>query len=273
MSGTLSWVSGTLLVTVGLLAWRLLSRQEANRRNSPPPPAEQRNEGPQPSDQASVSERLHRRLRWLEQREADQFQTHHDLLGVVRKATNHVSQCSELAGDNQEMQILLDQTLDALHQVARGLRAELSPLGSLSVTEEDLCKGLADLAARVEDTSAVRIDVRIDPEIQQVVSAKHVPHILSVVREALANAMRHAGATQIALRTAVESQRLVFSISDDGNGFEADTGPKEPQTGLCHMQARAEAAGGLLQVESARGAGTIVTLTIPIPPGQRVKGA
>jgi signal transduction histidine kinase len=60
----------------------------------------------------------------------------------------------------------------------------------------------------------------------------------------------------------VENRRFVVSISDDGRGFDP-AAPRPAARGLANMQARAEAAGSLLQVESARGAGTIITVTIP----------
>jgi signal transduction histidine kinase len=106
------------------------------------------------------------------------------------------------------------------------------------------------------------METRIDSAVDGCLSEEQRTHVLHIVREALANAVRHSGGTRLALRATVENRRFVVSISDDGRGFDPRA-PRPAAKGLANMQARAEAAGSLLQVESARGAGTIITVTSP----------
>ena len=80
-----------------------------------------------------------------------------------------------------------------------------------------------------------------------------------VVREAVTNIQRHAGArsAEVALRTGGDG--VVLRVSDDGRG-----GAIAPGNGLGGMRERVEALGGRLSVDSARGRGTVVEAWLPL---------
>ena len=61
-----------------------------------------------------------------------------------------------------------------------------------------------------------------------------------------------------------DADRLLARVADDGHGFEPDApGVRGRRLGLTSMEERAAAIGGTLKIESARGAGTAVTLELP----------
>ena len=96
--------------------------------------------------------------------------------------------------------------------------------------------------------------VALSPEIQ--IQALHI------VQECLSNARKHSGAKKVA----VELDRgpvYVFRVLDDGCGFEA-TEEKQGHVGLAIMRERAQRIGGRVAVESQPGAGTRITLTVPM---------
>ena len=80
-----------------------------------------------------------------------------------------------------------------------------------------------------------------------------------VVREAVTNIQRHAGArsAEVALRTGGDG--VVLRVSDDGRG-----GAIAPGNGLGGMRERVEALGGRLSVDSVRGRGTVVEAWLPL---------
>ena len=59
---------------------------------------------------------------------------------------------------------------------------------------------------------------------------------------------------------------LELQVADDGRGFEYDRPPASGHLGLRVMRQRAEQAGGNLQVCSSPGAGTRVTVRVPVDP-------
>jgi signal transduction histidine kinase len=88
--------------------------------------------------------------------------------------------------------------------------------------------------------------------------------VLRVAQEALANALRHAGAERIELRMEARDGRLLVVVADDGAGFDpADPALRARRLGLTSMEERARALGGTLAVVSRVGEGTTVTLEVP----------
>lgn len=90
--------------------------------------------------------------------------------------------------------------------------------------------------------------------------------VLAVMREAVQNARRHAGANRIEVRLEQSDPDLCLTVEDDGNGFDASRAPGDGgrHFGLSIMRARAARLGGRLEVDSAPGRGTRVTLHWPV---------
>lgn len=267
-------VVGVALLAV-LLVWRLrwrptsaMSGESLSGVSVPPLTISQ-----SPANQAGydhetdpkTNERLDQYVAWLQQRETNRVAAKERMLGVVGNATVGLQRCSELAGADHELQQHLDRTLDQLQSAMRLLRTQISPLGGVALEGTDLRTGLSTLLAEAERASLSAVESRIDAAVYRSLSATEVTSILYLVQEALANAVRHARASRFGLRAAVENGRFVISISDDGCGFDLLPGSLPEHGGLLRMRQRAEAVRGLFQIESACGAGTIVTLTIPRP--------
>jgi PAS domain S-box-containing protein len=81
-----------------------------------------------------------------------------------------------------------------------------------------------------------------------------------VIAEALTNVMKHAGASRARVRALAAGDRLEVEVSDDGRGG-ADPANG---SGLMGLIDRVDAAGGSLSVSSPAGAGTKLTVTLPI---------
>lgn len=88
---------------------------------------------------------------------------------------------------------------------------------------------------------------------------------LRACQEALANTRKHAGpSVPVTVVLTYASDALALSVRDEGCGFD----PRAPREGygLDGVRSRAEEAGGGAEVRSAPGAGTSVTVTLPLPP-------
>lgn len=194
-------------------------------------------------------------------------------MGVIRSLSDSALRCAELAGDHYELQALLDSMLDQLRRVERDLRRIRSPLESVPQWGTDLGQELKALAAAARHTSAMAVEVRIDESLtRHRPSRRQLVKVLQLVAEALTNALRHSQGSRVALRAGVVNRRVVVSISDDGQGFDPRTLHTGGSGGLSRMRALAEAMKGLLQVETARGAGTIITLSLPLESWQHQDG-
>ncbi len=89
-----------------------------------------------------------------------------------------------------------------------------------------------------------------------------------IAQEALNNVVKHAAARQTKLTLLRQATEVVMRIADNGQGFDptdalAD-GTSRGSYGVISMRERAEALGGQLRIDSAIGAGTTITVTLPL---------
>jgi signal transduction histidine kinase len=84
------------------------------------------------------------------------------------------------------------------------------------------------------------------------------PHLLAVLREALSNVARHAGASSVEVLLRAGDQ-VVLTVSDDGSGYQ----PGERRSGVRHMAERAERLGGSCSVSRRDAGGTEVVWRVP----------
>ncbi len=91
--------------------------------------------------------------------------------------------------------------------------------------------------------------------------------VLRIAHEALANAIKHAGARRIELACHFDSaaRALMLEVRDDGRGFVATRAVLRGK-GVSGMRRRAAGIGGRLRLAADPGAGTRVTLTVPVAP-------
>jgi PAS domain S-box-containing protein len=90
-----------------------------------------------------------------------------------------------------------------------------------------------------------------------------------LVQEALTNVARHAGVSEVWVRSWADQETLGVQIQDQGTGFDPEAAlAAGATTGLAGMRERAVLLGGQLTVESAPGAGTCVTAELPLASGK-----
>lgn len=92
--------------------------------------------------------------------------------------------------------------------------------------------------------------------------------LLRICQESLANAVKHAKATKIAVTLIYEESRIQLVTRDNGVGFDPGMsrihGEEVGGFGLINMQERVRILGGNLTVQSAPGHGTMVEATLSL---------
>lgn len=142
------------------------------------------------------------------------------------------------------------RTLDDLRELAAGIHPSALTQGGLVEAVEARC---GRLTVPVKVTASAGLRTRRFPD--DVEGA-----VYFTVSEAVANALKHAGASRIAVALAVDKGRLTATVTDDGAGFDpADVARR----GLATLVDRLDALGGTLDLTSAPGEGTRVTATVP----------
>ncbi len=140
-----------------------------------------------------------------------------------------------------------------------GLRSTISP-------REGFTTALQEYLDKFQQLSGIPVTLTIVPENASVrLSAEVEIQVIRIIQEALANVRKHSAASQAWLKLEIAGDKVLATVSDNGNGFAVRQPPagKWPRFGLRTMQERAESIGGNLVVESQPGSGTKVLVTAP----------
>ena len=155
------------------------------------------------------------------------------------RVKEHVQQAHTLA------RLLLTDVREAVSQLREGgainLAAALRPLA----------ENVPKLAIEMDIEQPLTVD---DPE------RAHV--LLRCAQEAITNAVRHAGASRLWLAARRDGLNIVLQVRDDGRGSEQVL----PGNGLRGLGERLRQHGGRLDVETHRGQGFQLTITLPVAP-------
>jgi signal transduction histidine kinase len=155
----------------------------------------------------------------------------------------------------------LDRAMTALNETVSSLRASMNELRTESLAAS-LAEGLRQRTQDPRLTTLMAVELALDLPDTAAFNSAQITHILAIVGEALTNAARHARPNLALVRAANEDGHFVLSIRDDGDGFTPQPS-NESGYGLRNMRDRARLLGGELSIESERGKGSCVTLTVP----------
>lgn len=123
---------------------------------------------------------------------------------------------------------------------------------------------LARLFEEFEQRADVELRWSVEPDFSLHTYGMRIC-VYRVLQEALNNIEQHARARTVRLRVRESAGAILLSITDDGVGFDPSTLPEESETryGLRGMEERVKHLGGLLDIVSSPGEGTIIRAFIP----------
>ncbi|MEZ5651473.1 MAG: sensor histidine kinase [Burkholderiaceae bacterium] len=154
---------------------------------------------------------------------------------------------------------LIVTSVDRIDASSRAIIERLRPTELDGVTLPD---ALAALVADLRRAHPQRqFTLRLAPGTESVdASAATVSY--RVAQEALTNALRHSGASVIALNLRLQDDSLVLQIDDNGRGIDPQGASREGH-GMAGMREHAASAGGRIDLARSRQGGVTVRLTLP----------
>ena len=187
----------------------------------------------------------------------------HDIHSDIGAGLTEIALLSDLAkaapgGDHH------DRIFHRSHELVRSLDEIVWAINPRNDTFENLLSYLAEFSQ--DFLAAAGIACRLDlPRDQRVLTLRpnirH--HICLAVKEALHNAVRHTGATEVNLRVELLRQELRVTIADNGTGLTGEAVARSD--GLANLQTQMHEIDGTAQLISTAGGGTCIVLTVQLP--------
>jgi len=152
-----------------------------------------------------------------------------------------------------------------LNAVTDGIRDYIRALAQPPATADGIATGLAELTQRFADETGRQAAFRVDgAAVAGPLPEEAAQHLEQILREALSNTARHAGACNVQVILAFGPDELDLVVVDDGRGPDVARFGKGEGQGLRNMRERARRLGGRVQIEPAPGGGTRVVLAVPL---------
>jgi signal transduction histidine kinase len=127
-----------------------------------------------------------------------------------------------------------------------------------------LSAALERLARGIRESSNVRVDVDANLHGARVPTGPATT-LYRVAEEAIANAVRYGSPQTIRVHLVADDRNVRLAVIDDGRGFDTTCRPAgHPGLGMFTMRQRVALAGGIFEVESEPGAGTVVSAIVPL---------
>ena len=160
-----------------------------------------------------------------------------------------------------QTQILINETTERMYDLILALRpSALDDLG--------LVTALRSHAERALDGSGMQFDLNVDGLSDRRLPADLETALYRIFQEALSNIRRHSCAKQVRITLSLQDTMFVGEIVDDGIGFDIqsiDISEGNPRgLGLLSIQERVEQYCGQVEIISQPGAGTRISLQLPI---------
>jgi signal transduction histidine kinase len=154
------------------------------------------------------------------------------------------------AEDAARIEEAIQETVIEARSMARGIFP-------VHVDRSGLSAALADLARSVSKLTGVAVTTPEDTEVN-VNDPDISMNLYRIAQEAVANAVRHSGATEVKLLLQVFDDNLVLEVADNGRGILGEETINHDGMGLRTMRYRAQMLGADLQVLSQINNGTKV---------------
>jgi signal transduction histidine kinase len=191
-------------------------------------------------------------------------ETIQNLLAMGRRVElHHASEADPVRlGHLIELQTMILETLDGVRQISHDLRPplleDLGLIPALKTLVAKLPGGDANGLLATFEVSGQPAPLSLDQELV----------LYRISQEALANVRKHARATRVQVQLAFEPNAVRLDIGDDGAGFSVPASMtdlvRRGRFGLMGIQERVWSVGGEMSIQSAPGAGTRVSATLPL---------
>ncbi|MBI2902047.1 MAG: GAF domain-containing sensor histidine kinase [Candidatus Methylomirabilis oxyfera] len=203
-------------------------------------------------------------LTTLRERQRIAMDLHDGVIQSIYAVGLNLEGCMNLTGGGMpEVKQRVSREVDHLNEVIKEIRNYIFDLRPDRSGTRTIKQILEDAVKELRVNALIEAEL-IAGELKEKPSREHVLQLSHIVREAIANIIKHAKATSVGIRLSSKHDHLLLSVKDNGVGFTLGEVTASAGLGLRNMEQRASSVGGRLVVKSAPGKGTEVTIRIPL---------
>ena len=188
----------------------------------------------------------------------------HDNIGAYANAVLYNTELLQKEEAPDERHALMDDLKFASKDIIAALRETIWALKKDSYTAEECLlriKNFIQSLARYYPHIHFKAEGEVSPE--QILHYTKALNIVRIVQEAVTNAIKHAGASNIDVSSSRVDDKWKLMVTDDGKGFNYETMKlAETGNGLGNMKKRALDSGIEFNIESNAATGTIISMLI-----------
>ncbi|WP_179319313.1 sensor histidine kinase [Winogradskyella helgolandensis] len=189
----------------------------------------------------------------------------HDTIGAqltyIISSLDHLKYAFDIEDEKlkEKLNIISSFTSHTIYE----LRDSIWAMTKSEITFLDLQARISNYIDQVKlNDSNIQFVFKVGHNVDSIIKFTTVEgfNIYSIIQEAIQNSLKHAKASIIKVEVVKLVSNIVFTISDNGKGFNTFNVKRE--NGLNAMEKRIQSIGGLLEINSIENAGTEIIITI-----------
>jgi signal transduction histidine kinase/ligand-binding sensor domain-containing protein len=223
--------------------------------------------------------RLQRRMQQLERQHAierERARIARDIHDDLGTSLTRIAMLSQPARDEldqpQHAAAMLSRIYSTAREVTRSLDEIVWAIDPRHDTLDSLVNYMGKFAQDLLSAANIRCRLELPVDLPAwPLTAEMRHHLFLAFKEALNNALKHAGATEVHVSLHLRPDAFVLAVRDDGCGFDqtrpnsSGSGRIASGHGLRNLQTRIARIGGHCEITTESGRGTIVSFVIGIP--------
>lgn len=200
------------------------------------------------------------RLTLLEERERISMELHD---GVIQ-SLYAIGMSLELARTTEPPQdAVFSKAVNGLNVVIEDIRRYIMNLKVIGQRQKTIEECLQGMVMRLHIPEALSVEIEA-PNGTSAFGSLQFEAVCQIVQEAVSNVIRHSDASHLKISAYENGNNLQIVISDDGKGFDYALTGNHNGLGLRNIQQRALIHGGRVEIDTAPGQGTKLTIVLPI---------
>jgi len=190
----------------------------------------------------------------------------HDELGGSLMQIRLLADRLKRRSEKPEMEIGLGQLVRHTRRLAGELESIIWTVNPQNNSLDRFARFVQQFAPRFFRDTAIACTVACVEEIPAIpINPEVQHHLLTVTKEALTNVLKHSEASTVDISLHFTSGVLRTEVRDNGIGFDPNAKKHTERNGLSNMRSRLGEVGGVLDIRSSTGHGTIISWRVPLP--------